>query len=137
MKYTTGEAIVRSLEIEGITHVFGILGSNILDVYDLVGRSPKMTYVGTRHEEHAAQMAHGFARASGTMAMCLVQSGSGTANLVSGFATALRMHAPILGMSGGPGSAGVDSVGRHEIDQVSMMNPVTKWSARVPSAERI
>jgi sulfoacetaldehyde acetyltransferase len=137
MKYTAGEAIVRSLEIEGISHVFGILGSNILDVFDLVGRSPKMKFVGTRHEEHAAQMAHGFARAGGTMAMCLVQSGSGTANLASGFATALRMHAPMLGMSGGPGSAIVDDNGRHEVDQVAMMSTVTKWSARVPSAERV
>jgi sulfoacetaldehyde acetyltransferase len=137
MKFTTGEAIVRSLEVEGVTHAFGILGSNILDVFDLIGRSPRMKFYGVRHEEHAAHMAHAFARASGTMALCLVQNGSGTANMCSGFATALRMHAPMLGMSGGAGSGGVDSEGRHEIDQVGMMRAVTKWSVRVPSAERI
>ncbi len=82
-------------------------------------------------------MANAFVRAGGPMAVCLVQSGSGAANLVSGFASALRMHAPILGMSGAPGSAAVNDAGRHEIDQIAMMGAVTKWSARIPSAQRV
>ncbi|WP_417725689.1 thiamine pyrophosphate-binding protein [Salipiger sp.] len=137
MEVTAGEAIVKSLEIEGVTHVFGIIGGNILDVFDLVGRSPKMTFVGTRHEETASHMAHGFARANGQLAVCLVQNGAGLTNLATGFATAMKMHAPILGITAGPNSANVDNDGRHEIDQVGVMRPLTKWSARVPSADRL
>jgi sulfoacetaldehyde acetyltransferase len=137
MKFTAGEAIVKSLEIEGVTHVFGIIGGNILDVFDLVGRSPHLTYVGTRHEESASHMAHGFARASGRLAACLVQNGAGLTNLTTGFATALKMHAPVLGLTAGPNSANVENDSRHEIDQVATMRALTKWSARVPSAERI
>lgn len=137
MKYTAGEALVKSLEIEGVTHVFGIIGGNIMDVFDLVGRSPLLTFVGTRHEEHASHMAHGFARANGKLAVCVVQNGAGTTNLGTGFATALKMHAPVLGITAAPNAAGVDGESRHEIDQVALMRPLTKWSARVPSADRV
>lgn len=137
MNYTAGEAVIKSLEVEGVTHVFGIIGGNIMDVFDLIGRSPKLTFVGTRHEETASHMAHGFYRANGKLAVCVVQNGAGVTNLGTGFATALKMHSPVLGISAAPGNANVENDSRHEIDQVALMRPLTKWAARVPSADRI
>ena len=136
MKYTTGQAVVRSLEIEGIEQVFGIIGSTILDVFDLVGRSNILRYIGTRHEEHSAHMAHGYARATGKMAVCLSQNGAGVTNQVTGFATALKAHVPILAIAGVAPSSHVDSDHRHEVDQIAIMRPVTKWAARIPKGDR-
>lgn len=137
MKFGAGEAIIRSLEIEGTTHVFGLVGSAIMELFELVDRSPQLTYVGARHEDTSAHMAHGYARASGRMSVVLSQNGAGVTNQVTGYATALRANVPLLGIAGVAPSTHTDTGDRHEIDQLGAMRPVTKWAARVARADRI
>ncbi|CUR58444.1 putative Sulfoacetaldehyde acetyltransferase [metagenome] len=137
MKWGAGEAVIRSLEIEGVQHVFGISGSAIMELFELLDVSSQLTYVGARHEDTAVQMAHGYARASGRMAVTFCQHGAGLTNQVTGFATALRSHTPMLAITAGTPDAHVGKGDRHEIDQLDVVRPVTKWAARVPTAARI
>ena len=136
MRYTTGQAVIKSLEIEGVEQVFGLIGSTTLDLFDLVGRSKSLNFVGSRHEEHSAHMAHGYSRACGKLALILSQNGAGVTNEVTGLVTALKSHVPILAIGGAAPSSHADSDHRHEVDQVAVMRPVTKWAARIPRGDR-
>jgi sulfoacetaldehyde acetyltransferase len=137
VQWGAGEAVIKSLEVEGIEHVFGISGSAIMELFELLDVSTQLTYVGARHEDTSVQMAHGYARSSGRMAVTFCQHGAGLTNQVTGLATALRSHTPILAITAGTPDKHIDKGDRHEIDQLGVVRPVTKWAARVPTAERI
>ena len=131
-----GEAVVATLRDEGITHVFGIVASSILEIFNLLPLAG-LEYIGVRHEQVAAHMADGYARILRRPAVCLVQNGGGVTNLATGLGTALKAHSPVVAISGTPGTRELDSDAFQEIDQLTVMRPVTKWSARVPRSDRI
>jgi sulfoacetaldehyde acetyltransferase len=131
-----GEAVVATLRDEGITHVFGIVASSILEIFNLLPLAG-LEYIGVRHEQVAAHMADGYARILRRPAACLAQNGGGVTNLATGLGTALKAHSPVVAISGTPTTGELDRDTFQELDQLAVMRPVTKWCARVPRSDRI
>ena len=134
---SAGRAVVELVKAEGVRHVFGIVGSTFLDVLDALHDDRSVDYVNVRHEQGAAFMADGLARVTGTPAVCLVTSGPGATNLVTGIAGAHVAHSPVVAIAGGSplGVEGRDAF--QELDLVALFEPVTKLSVRVTQPTRI
>src|SRR5450759_1159794 len=93
---TGAEILWATLSGEGVTTVFGYPGGAILPIYDALRKFPSIHHVLVRHEQGAAHMADGYARASGKVGVCMATSGPGATNLVTGIATALMDSSPIV-----------------------------------------
>jgi thiamine pyrophosphate-dependent acetolactate synthase large subunit-like protein len=134
---SAGRAVVELVKAEGVRHVFGIVGSTFLDVLDALHDDRSVEYVNVRHEQGAAFMADGLARVTGIPAVCLVTSGPGATNLVTGIAGAHVAHSPVVAIAGGSalGVEGRDAF--QELDLVALFEPVTKLSVRVTQPARI
>jgi acetolactate synthase-1/2/3 large subunit/sulfoacetaldehyde acetyltransferase len=134
---SAGRAVVELLKAEGVRHVFGIVGSTFLDVLDVLHDDRSVEYVNVRHEQGGAFMADGLARVTGQPAVCLVTSGPGATNLVTGVAGAYVAHSPVVAIAGGSplGLQGRDAF--QELDLVALFRPVTKLSIQVTRPERI
>ena len=134
---SAGRAVVELLKAEGVRHVFGIVGSTFLDVLDVLHDDKSVEYVNVRHEQGGAFMADGLARVTGMPAVCLVTSGPGATNLVTGIAGAHVAHSPVVAIAGGSplGLDGRDAF--QELDLVALFRPVTKLSIRVTQPARI
>ena len=103
-KMTAMDAAVRILESEGVKHIFGIPGAGILPFYRSLKDLGTIKHMVARHEEGAIHMADGYARAIGTVGVCVTTSGPGASNLVTGLYTAQVDSIPILALTGLPGS---------------------------------
>lgn len=132
-----GQAVIELLKAEGVRHIFGIVGSSFLDVLDALYDDTSVTYVNVRHEQGAAFMADGLARITGSPAVCLVTSGPGATNLLTGIAGAYAAHSPVVAIAGGPLSGHYDRDAFQEFDLVNIFKPVTKLSVQVNTPERI
>src|SRR6516165_3336243 len=99
MMKTGGQILLECLEREGVTDVFGYPGGAILPAYDALKHS-KIHHVLVRHEQGAAHMADGYARASGQVGVAIATSGPGATNLVTGIATAMLDSVPIVCITG-------------------------------------
>jgi acetolactate synthase-1/2/3 large subunit/sulfoacetaldehyde acetyltransferase len=134
---SAGRAVVELLKAEGVRHVFGIVGSTFLDVLDVLHDDSSIEYVNVRHEQGGAFMADGLARVTGRPAVCLVTSGPGATNLVTGVAGACVAHSPVVAIAGGSplGLQGRDAF--QELDLVALFRPLTKLSIQVTRPERI
>ncbi len=133
---TVAEAIVDCLKQEGVRYIFGLPGSQILELLDAVHREPELRFVLTRHEANAAFMAHGYALSSHSAAVCLATHGPGATNLLTGIAAAYKASAPVIALTG---KAELDVHQRdffQEIDEVSLFRPITKWSCMVTRAQQ-
>ena len=93
---SAGRAVVELVKAEGVHHVFGIVGSTFLDVLDVLYDDKSVEYINVRHEQGAAFMADGLARVTGMPAVCLVTSGPGATNLLTGIASAYVGHSPVV-----------------------------------------
>jgi len=93
------EILVRNLKAQGVTRIFGVPGAKIDRVFDALLDSGIETVV-CRHEQNAAFIAQGLGRITGKAGVCLVTSGPGTTNLVTGFATATSEGSPVVGFGG-------------------------------------
>ncbi len=93
---TGGEAVIRSLEINNISTIFGIPGSHNLSIYNAISRSNKIKHILCRHEQGAVLMADGYSRASGKIAVCLTTTGPASLNTLSGVGTSYTDSIPIL-----------------------------------------
>jgi sulfoacetaldehyde acetyltransferase len=131
-----GEAIVASLKEAGITTTLGIVGSSIIEVFDLLPKAG-LRYIGVRHEQVAGHMADAFARVGGSPAACIVQNGAGVTNILTGVATAYRARSPMIVLSGSPTSSQLYKDTYQELNHVAVMAPVTKWSHSVNRADRL
>ena len=134
---SAGRAVVELLKAEGVRHVFGIVGSTFLDVLDVLYDDRSVEYINVRHEQGGAFMADGLARVTGQLAVCLVTSGPGATNLVTGIAGAYVAHSPVVAIAGGSplGLQGRDAF--QELDLVALFRPVTKLSIQVTQPARI
>src|SRR2546428_12706662 len=134
---TVGRAVIELLKAEGVRYVFGIVGSTFLDVLDTLYDDKAIEYVNVRHEQAAAFMADGLARVTGLPGACLVTSGPGATNLLTGVAAAYVAHSPVVSLVGG---VSLDHAGKdafQDYDLVSMFRPVTKLAIQVTKPERI
>jgi acetolactate synthase-1/2/3 large subunit/sulfoacetaldehyde acetyltransferase len=134
---TGGRAVVELLKAEGVRYVFGIVGATFLDILDALYDDHAIEYINVRHEQAAAFMADGLARVTGQPGVCLVTSGPGATNLLTGVAAAHVAHSPVVVLVGG---IPVDHYHRdafQEFDLVGMFRPVTKLALQVTRAERI
>ena len=132
MAITGGEAIVKSLAAHGVRTVFGIPGTHNLAVYDALLDSD-IQHVLTRHEQGAAFMADGYARAAGRPGVCITTTGPAVMNALAALSTAYSDSSPILVIASqisaehlGQGKG----YGHESPDQLSGFRPVTKWSRR-------
>lgn len=138
MATTGGEAVVRALKKLGVTHVFGVIGTAMLDVYDALHDESDITYIGVRHEQNAVHMADGYARIAGRPGVVFAgQPGPGVTNLVSGLAEARLAFSPVVVVAGDTSTAQADRDTFQEVDQRSLLAPVTKRVVTVKSAARI
>ncbi len=133
----SGQAVIELLKTEGVRHIFGIVGSTFLDVLDCLYDDTSVEYINVRHEQGAAFMADGLARVTGTPAVCLVTSGPGATNLLTGIAAAYVAHSPVVAITGGPMSGHYERDAFQEFDLINMFKPVTKLSLQVNQPERI
>src|SRR5512136_2054975 len=108
-KMNGANALLESLERQGVKHVFGILGGAILPVYDALYTHPKIRHILARHEQGAVHAAEGYARASGRPGVCFATSGPGATNLVTGIANAYMDSSPVIALTGQVPTAGINS----------------------------
>jgi len=132
-----GQAVIEILRAEGVDHIFGIVGltTNSM-VTELHGRSD-IRFVDPRHEEAAAFMAYGFARASGRPAACMTTSGPGTINLLTGIALAYKGRAPVIVISGDVAREFLDRDGNQAFDLLNIFKPVTCFARQVHTTSRV
>jgi acetolactate synthase-1/2/3 large subunit len=134
---TGSEILWATLAGEGTTTVFGYPGGAILPVYDALRKFPTIHHVLVRHEQGAAHMADGYARASGRPGVCMATSGPGATNLVTGLATAMLDSIPVVAITGQVSSKVLGSDAFQEIDITGITLPVTKHNFLVTRAEDI
>ncbi len=126
MKLTGAEIFVRALTDLGVDVVFGYPGGAVLNIYDELFKSAKLRHILTRHEQGAVHMADGYARASGKTGVCLVTSGPGATNTVTGIATAYMDSIPIVVFSGQVPTLMIGNDAFQEADIVGITRPCTK-----------
>jgi acetolactate synthase-1/2/3 large subunit/sulfoacetaldehyde acetyltransferase len=132
-----GRAVVELLKAEGVRYIFGIVGATFLDVLDALYDDRAVEYINVRHEQAAAFMADGLARVTDVPGVCLVTSGPGATNLLTGVAAAHVAHSPVVVLVGGVSSEHLLKDAFQEFDLVGMFRPVTKLALQIPRADRI
>ena len=135
---TGAEALMRSLENEGVKTLFGYPGGSIMPVFDaLYNHRDKLNHILVRHEQGAAHAAQGFARVSGEVGVCLVTSGPGATNTITGIADAMIDSTPIVVIAGQVGTQFLGSDAFQEVDLVGVTQPISKWSYQIRRAEDV
>ena len=135
---TGAEALMRSLEHQGVKTIFGYPGGSIMPVFDaLYDHRENLNHILVRHEQGATHAAQGFARVSGKVGVCLVTSGPGATNTITGIADAMIDSTPIVVIAGqvATGFLGTDAF--QEVDLVGITQPITKWSYQIRRAEDV
>ncbi|MES2563965.1 MAG: thiamine pyrophosphate-binding protein [Pseudomonadota bacterium] len=132
-----GVAIIEALRAEGVEYIFGVSGSTTNSIVtELYGRND-IKFLDTRHEEGAAFMAYGYARASRKPAVCLTTSGPATINLATGIALAYKGRAPVIAIGGDVATDYLDRDGAQAFDLVNIFKPITYLSRQAYKTERI
>ena len=132
-----GRAIVEALRAEGVDHIFGLVGTTTNSIVtELYGRDD-IRFIDTRHEEGAAFMAYGYARASGKPTACVTTSGPGTINLATGISLAWKGRAPVIAIAGNTAQDYTYRDGAQEFDLVTAFKSITKLSLQVNQTQRI
>jgi thiamine pyrophosphate-dependent acetolactate synthase large subunit-like protein len=135
---TTGaRALVDALLREGIDHVFGIPGTQNLAILDELRDTPQIRFILTRHEQGAAFMAYGFARASLKPAVVTATEGPGLTNLATGIAAAYKGQVPVISICGIQESSMQERDATQDIDQTTFMRPITKWAHTIPTVDKV
>jgi thiamine pyrophosphate-dependent acetolactate synthase large subunit-like protein len=135
---TTGaRALVDALLREGVDHVFGIPGTQNLAIIDALRDTPQIRFILTRHEQGAAFMAYGFARASGQPAVVTATEGPGVTNLATGIAAAYKGQIPLISICGIQESSMQERDATQDIDQTTFMTPITKWAHTIPTVDKV
>lgn len=139
---TGAEALMRALKNEGVTTIFGYPGGAIMPVFDALydytrGEKKTFKHILVRHEQAAAHAAEGYARVSGKVGVCLVTSGPGATNTLTGVADAMMDSTPLVVIAGqvGVGALGTDAF--QEVDLVGLAQPISKWSYQIRRPEDI
>ena len=134
---TGAEAVVRTLELLGVTDVFGLPGGAILPVYDPLMSATQLRHILVRHEQGAGHAAEGYASSSGKVGVCIATSGPGATNLVTAIADAYMDSVPMLAITGQVFSTLMGTDAFQEADIVGITMPITKHSFLVKDASEI
>ncbi|KAB2954591.1 biosynthetic-type acetolactate synthase large subunit [Heliorestis acidaminivorans] len=125
MKMTGAQAVVTSLQKEGVEVIFGYPGGGVLPLYDALYDSP-LYHILTRHEQGAAHAADGYARATGKVGVVIATSGPGATNLITGIATANMDSIPMVCITGQVGLSIIGKDSFQEADITGITTPITK-----------
>ncbi len=126
-QFGVADLLVRCLEREGVTVVFGIPGEENIGFVDALARSP-IRYVLVRHEQAASFMAEIYGRLTGRAGVCSATLGPGAINLLLGTADATTNSSPVMALSAQVGLNRIYKESHQSVDLVSMFSPVTKWA---------
>ena len=133
-----GEALMRSLIKEGVDTVFGYPGGSIMPVFDaMYDHREDFRQVLVRHEQGAVHAAQGYARSSGKVGLCIVTSGPGATNTLTGISDAMLDSTPIVVIAGQVGTTVLGTDAFQEIDFVGITQPITKWSYQIRRPEDV
>ena len=134
---TGARALVDALLREGIDHVFGIPGTQNLAIIDALRDTPQIRFILTRHEQGAAFMAYGFARAGLRPAVVTATEGPGVTNLATAIGAAYRGLVPVISICGVQESVMRERDATQDMDQTTFMRPITKWAYSIPNVEKV
>jgi sulfoacetaldehyde acetyltransferase len=135
-KMGPSEALVETLAANGVTHVFGIVGSAFMDALDIFPAAG-IRFVPVAHEQGAIHMADGYARASGRHGVCIAQNGPGVTNFVTGVAAAYWAHSPVVFITPETGSMTMGLGGFQETEQLPIFSKITKYQGHVNNPRRM
>ena len=136
-RFKAGEAVIELLRQEGVSHIFGIVGSSFLDILDPLYDRDDIEFIGVRHEQGAALMADGFSRISGSPSVCLVTNGPGVLNLTYGIASAYVAHSPVVVLAPSASRSHQYRDSTQEFDQVALFRPITKAAFPINRLDRL
>ena len=132
------EILMRALLDEGVTTLFGYPGGAIMPVYDaLYDYRDRLNHILVRHEQAAAHAAEGYARVSGRTGVCLVTSGPGATNTITGIADAMMDSTPMVVITGQVGAQMLGTDAFQECDVVDITQPISKWAYQIRSAKDV
>ena len=139
---TGSEVLMRALREEGVETIFGYPGGAIMPVFDALygytrGENKVFDHILVRHEQAAAHAAEGYARVSGRVGVCLVTSGPGATNTLTGIADAMMDSTPIVVIAGQVSIGALGSDAFQEVDLVGVAQPICKWAYQIRSPEDI
>jgi thiamine pyrophosphate-dependent acetolactate synthase large subunit-like protein len=134
---TGARALVDALLREGIDHVFGIPGTQNLAVIDALRATPQIRFILTRHEQGAAFMAYGFARAGMRPAVVTATEAPGVTNLVTAIGAAYKGYVPVISICGVQESMMRERDASQDMDQIPFMRPITKWAWSIPTVAKV
>jgi acetolactate synthase-1/2/3 large subunit len=137
VELTGAEIVVQALMDEGVQYVFGYPGGAVLHIYDALFRQDKVKHILVRHEQGAAHAADGYARATGKCGVCLVTSGPGATNAVTGIATAYMDSIPMVVLTGQVPTPVIGSDAFQEVDTVGITRPCVKHNFLVKDVRLI
>ncbi len=138
VRISGAEALMRSLEHEGVKTLFGYPGGAIMPSFDaLYDHKTTLNHILVRHEQGAAHAAEGFARVSGEVGVCLVTSGPGATNTITGIADAMIDSTPLVVIAGQVGAQFLGSDAFQEVDILGVTMPICKWSYQIRRAEDV
>lgn len=131
-------AVIQSLIAEGVETIFGYPGGAIMPVYDAIyDYQDQVNHILVRHEQGAAHAAEGFARITGEVGVCLVTSGPGATNLVTGIADAIIDSTPMVCIVGQVASHLLGTDAFQETDVMGVTIPITKWNYQITNADEV
>ena len=137
-KMTGGQAAVEALKAEGTSHVFGLIGSATMEMFDALYDAEDINFIGVHDERTGTHMADGFARMSGEAGVILAgQNGPGVTNLVTGLAQARAAYSPVVAIGGALASGHRYRDAFQEVDQDALFRPVTKKTWTATGADRV
>ena len=137
VRMTGSQILLECLQREGADTLFGYPGGVVLPLYDTLPQFPAIRHVLVRHEQGAAHMADGYARASGRTGVCLATSGPGATNLVTGIATSFLDSTPMVAITGNVARTLLGKDGFQEADITGITQPITKHNYLVMRAGNI
>ena len=136
MKMTTEEAFVKVLQMHGIEHAFGIIGSAMMPISDLFPQAG-ITFWDAAHECNAGMMADGFTRSTGKMSMMVAQNGPGITNFVTPVKTAYWNHTPLLLVTPQAANKTIGQGGFQEVEQMALFKDMVAYQEEVRDPARI
>ena len=137
MECTGAQILLESMKREGVDVLFGYPGGAVIDIYDELPRHPELRHVLVRHEQGAVHAADGYARASGKTGVCLVTSGPGATNTVTGIATAYSDSIPLVVFTGQVPTQLIGNDAFQEVDIVGITRPCTKHNFLVKDISKL
>jgi len=136
LKMTPSEALVETMVSQGVTDVFGIVGSAYMDALDIFPAAG-IRFIPVAHEQGAVHMADGYSRVSGRHGVCIGQNGPGVTNFVTGLAAAYWAHSPVVAITPETGSMTLGLGGFQETEQLPIFSKITKYQGHVNNPKRM